>query len=922
MIHAAPAPANRARALHALTPIAANLAIGTLLRLALPYTLADSGERYRYYAMSLFFPIRDCPSFHCFRVLPPLLASLLPLEVIDGFIVTGFVFQVLAGVMVWLIAEHLHGSRRVAAYATAFYWATWAPIQSFGDPLLITDPVAAFWSLTSLYLLLERRYVLAIVVLATGATVKEGILLIPAVYAVYVFLAKDEARRNLAWLATLFGAPVVSWLLLRVVLSNYFGYVVYQDESYIRETYFFGLWLPNLSTWPRNLLIAALYVFGACGAAWILGPLGLRHANRRQVALTIATLPPMVFLALYQVPDRALATFPYATLIPAALVLSRLPAPISIALLVVNAAFTVRMNTSVAWLPRIPILLAALAVLTIVAVWLDLRGRAAPSERPRTLPDATNAYARWAASASVAVSVALFFAVSLHAWRVNARVRTIEWDPNRLPAAADDEANTPAFAISPDGGSIVFVGVDRGPDGIATRRLWRRGIDEPSGVPIAGTALAGAPFWSPDGSSLGFFADGRLKTLNLASGAVMSLADAPFSRGGAWSSRGVIVFAPDLTGGLYQVAASGGRVSPATTLDASRRERSHRWPSFLPDGTHLIFQARAARRSDSALYVTDLASGARQLISADQGNASYAGPGFLMIGRDDGLWMQPFDVTRLRLFSYRTKLATADFSTATNRAAFAISDNALVYAGRAGTLGNDRPSRLRWVDARGGLIAGAMPDAATAREWSVNVPGMPAAAPGDPVVTSRSPDGRVVLFQTRPPATAASPLRPGPWNVWMQRAGAPRSEAVPLGAEGSNRVQAQFSPDGRWIAYVSDETGADEVYVQPFPQTGEQWQVSIDGGAQPRWRGAREIVYVVRDRFVRSVTADAAGEFRTATPRHLFEVALRAEDRSARQFEYAVSPDGSRFLMNVVDAPGWTAPVTVLSGWKAGQITR
>src|SRR2546425_12559432 len=106
----------RSRAAGAMTPLLVNLTIGLLLRLALPYTLADSGERYRYYAMSLFFPLPDCPSFHCFRILPPLVTSLLPFEVADSFIVTGFVFQVLAGAMLWYIAEYLHRSWRVAAY--------------------------------------------------------------------------------------------------------------------------------------------------------------------------------------------------------------------------------------------------------------------------------------------------------------------------------------------------------------------------------------------------------------------------------------------------------------------------------------------------------------------------------------------------------------------------------------------------------------------------------------------------------------------------------------------------------------------------------------------------------------------------------------------------------------------------------------
>lgn len=114
---------------------------------------------------------------------------------------------------------------------------TWAPIQTFGDPLLIADPVAAFWSLSALSLLLEQRFVLALIVLVTGAAVKESILLVPLIYAAYTMLANDPARRRIIWLGTLIAGPLVAWLLLRIALTNWFGYVSYQDESYVRDTY-------------------------------------------------------------------------------------------------------------------------------------------------------------------------------------------------------------------------------------------------------------------------------------------------------------------------------------------------------------------------------------------------------------------------------------------------------------------------------------------------------------------------------------------------------------------------------------------------------------------------------------------------------------------------------------------------------------
>lgn len=915
MAHAGVGGTRQQRVLRALTPLLVNLGIGVVLRLALPYTVADSGERYRYYAMSLFFPIADCPSFHCFRVLPPLLTSLLPLEVIDSFIVTGFVFQVLAGVMLWLIAEHLHQSRRVAAYAVAWYWVTWAPIQTFGDPLLITDPIAAFWSLTALYLLLERRYVLALIVLVSGATVKEGILLVPLIYAVYAFISNDPARRKPVWLTTLIAAPLVTWLLLRMALSAWFGYVSYQDESYVRQTYFFGLWLPNLAPFPKNLLVAALYIFGACGAAWVLGPLGLQQANRRQRALSIAALPAMLFLALYQVPDRALATFPYATLLPAALVLSRLPSVLNIALLAANAAFSIRMNTAAPWVPRMPIALALVVALTVVAVWLDVRrGRSGPvAAAPVTSPPMQPA-AAWMSAVTIMVLVG---AVSFHTWRANAAQHTVNWTTGPSAVLVDDDGNTPAFAASPDGQSIAFVAAGLG-GGRATRRLWRGRVGSSPVVALEGTDGAAGPFWSPDGAAIGFFADRKLKTLDLASGTVRVLADVAIARGGAWSQRGVIVFAADLTGGLSQVPATGGPATAVTTLDRARGEQSHRWPAFLPDGRHFVFAARAARRQDDGLYLGTLGSADRRLISGDRSNAAYAGPGFLWIARDDGLWRQPFDLARLKLVSYRENIARIVYASATRRGAFAVSDHLLVFARERAASTADPKSHLEWVDGRGRLLGvERSTDMPGHVELSHDVPGSQIdRLPDGGIVTSRSPDGRVVLAQKRTRKRPDAP--PAAWNVWIQPL-TRGSDAVPLVNDGYNHTQAQFSPDGRWIAYTSDEGSADEVYVQPYPQTGERWQVSIDGGAQPRWRNISEIVYVANDRFVRVVSIDTQPRFRAGSPRPLFEVLLRPTDRATRLFQYAIASDGDRFLLNVADAPAEPAPITVVSGWRAGQ---
>jgi len=137
--------------------------------------------------------------------------------------------------------------------------------------------------------------------------------------------------------------------------------------------------------------------------------------------------------------------------------------------------------------------------------------------------------------------------------------------------------------------------------------------------------------------------------------------------------------------------------------------------------------------------------------------------------------------------------------------------------------------------------------------------------------------------------------------------------------DGFSHVQAQFSPDGRWIAYVRrDALGGEDVYVQPYPPDGSASRISWDGGAQPRWRGdGDELVYVSANRFLRSVRIDSASTFHAAPPRPLFDVPLRARDPAAFRFEYTMSPDGHEFLANAIDDPPAPMSISVIRNWAA-----
>jgi hypothetical protein len=249
-----------------LTPLLANVTIGGLARLLVPAVIEAGGERYTYYGMSLFFPYAGCPSYHCYRFVPPLLASLLPLQVIDAFLVTGFVCQVLTATLLWHVAERCRLSRRAAILTVGWYWVVWGPMPMLRDAMLIADPVQALWLVAALLLLLDGRYLLALPVLVSGAGVKESVLTVPAVYAAYLILSGDDVRGKIPWLATLIVMPAMAWLAIRRLLLTAFQYAPPGDSGYLAHPYLFGLWLRSLGAWPHNLGVALVYIFAGFGA--------------------------------------------------------------------------------------------------------------------------------------------------------------------------------------------------------------------------------------------------------------------------------------------------------------------------------------------------------------------------------------------------------------------------------------------------------------------------------------------------------------------------------------------------------------------------------------------------------------------------------------------------------------------------------
>ena len=242
----------------------------------------------------------------------------------------------------------------------------------------------------------------------------------------------------------------------------------------------------------------------------------------------------------------------------------------------------------------------------------DVRGRGRPFRSERLL-------VRLLAAAVGLLAIALAVVVMSRQGEEPRVVRTAI----SLPEGTAVES----ISVSPDGRALAFAG--SGADGQG--RLWVRRLDNDRPLALPGTEGASFPFWSPDGRFLGFFAEGSLKKVDVRGGAAEALCPTPQPRGGTWSREGVIVFSPSTGSGLYRISAAGGTPTALTTLDAAKREGSHRWPCFLPDGRRVLYYARSGQQENSAIYVASLDSKeARRVITASS-NAAYAPPGYLLL---------------------------------------------------------------------------------------------------------------------------------------------------------------------------------------------------------------------------------------------------------------------------------------------------
>jgi Tol biopolymer transport system component len=540
---------------------------------------------------------------------------------------------------------------------------------------------------------------------------------------------------------------------------------------------------------------------------------------------------------------------------------------------------------------------------------------------------------------------------------------TVTLPPGDQIAALD---RVPAIALAPDGSKLVYV-ASRGD----RRQLFIKTIDQLQPTALLGTEDAENPFFSPDGRWIGFFTAGELKKVSAHGGSPIALASARLDFGASWLSNDAILFANAFQSGLLQVSASGGAVKSLTTVDGNAGEAGHQWPQVLPGGKAILFylSKQTARSFDEGdIVAQSLDSGERRVVVAGGTSPHYVPTGHLLYLRGGTLFAVPFDAEILQVRGSAVPVIEGVAQSGLGVAHFAVSDEGTlaylprdryqpspVWVTRAGdkqhlslpsglytqprvstngshvvfrtygvncdlwvydvarttltriTLGGDNHSPVWSPDARRiafDLAAEGRPD--TRAIFVMNADGT-----GVPERMTMSEHSQTPQFWTRHQETLVfldTDPTTGGQDIWWVPVTGDRMPR-PFLRSPFRKAGPALSPDGRWIAYSSNESGLDQVYVQPFPTGGAKSQVSADGGREPIWNdNGRELFYRNGDSLM-AVDVRTTPVFEAGQP----HVLLRGQNQVSA---YAVAPGAQRFLLIEQDAaPGTPAQVNVILNW-------
>ena len=527
----------------------------------------------------------------------------------------------------------------------------------------------------------------------------------------------------------------------------------------------------------------------------------------------------------------------------------------------------------------------------------------------------------------------------------------------------------PFPAVSPDGTQVVFVAQR---DGEAAPSLWVQSFDSIEARPLNGTTVGAdtlsqsLPFWSPDSRSVGFFADGKLKRIDVGGGSPQTICDAPQPGGGTWGADGTIVFASRIDDGLRRVEVNRGVPVQMTTPDAARGEISHANPWFLPDGRHFLFWVQAPT---SSIRIGSTDSTETTPLFESDSRAIYAS-GYVFFVRQSTLFSQPFDPARLETGGEPVPISEDVRTFPLNgRSAFSASaGGVLVYRRGAATSGR----ALAWYDRTGKRIA-IIPDSTATYTgmslalddrhliaqiegtsgsdlWRIDLEqgtrlritsdtrseGSPVLSPeGGRVAFASNRNGIDDLFRKRADGVGDEEVLlksttrkyPTDWSRrWITFTVFDARRKLDLWTLDPDRgaqpyLQTEFSeqggrlsPDERWMLYTSDEAGPNAIYVRPFPNVnGGKWRVSGGGvGNAPRWRAdGKEIFYSDENGQIIAVPVKAGEQsLELGLPQVLFRTG------GLGRAQYEVSRDGARFLVPVPsEGTQADAPLSVVLNW-------